>query len=379
MNQTIFFFTLLLISISSIIVAQPKEVACFDRLSLENVNLFPPRVKNERAAIFLGESHGIDINYSLYEKMIKELNSNNNFRTIIYERSYAEGFLFNKYLETDDENYLKYDVTWCEEMRSFFKEIYSYNQMLPKNEKLRFLGIDAVHSLNPFVLFLQTIIPPDKNVPPEIQLFIDSLRRIQLPIKAMYNSSKDYIKKMDQAVNHFKREISKNKVAYMSFFGKDFSHVMAVINSESTYLEPGNRNKEMYNNILYHLKLDTTVRGIMGWFGTTHLMDLLSTRESMATLLNQKRESPFFGSVINIFIQYENSESGWSGKPQRVESTIKNFYGKEEASVTKALRKGVMCDNFFIEITDDFPKLSKHCDYMIFVKNGKPTTQINLR
>ena len=248
-NSRFFFF----FAFSSLAHAQNFNSSCFNsEISEDNFNIVVRDTTkiSPHSIVLLGEIHRVDANFLIFKNIIKRLNHSNNFRDVIVERSYAEAYLFNKFLESNDLYFLRFDVTWCEEMREFFIDLFRYNSELPQENKVRFHGIDAVLSLSQVILFLKTIIPHDLP-PSEIKQFIDSLSNINLPLK---KEKEESIKYADVAMNNLRNEIGSNLNIHKTFFGENFIHLDFLLKSKSTLTMPGSRNKNMYLNLLRIIK-----------------------------------------------------------------------------------------------------------------------------
>lgn len=132
--------------------------------------------------VLLGESHGVSINFDIYLNLIKGLNQRMNFKFIAFERSHLEACLFNKFLTTGDKGYLKWDVAYSNEMVEFFTKLREYNDQLPENNRLSFIGVDAIHSIHAFVAGIQSLMP-DKPASNDIKSFLDSIKGLSLPLR----------------------------------------------------------------------------------------------------------------------------------------------------------------------------------------------------
>lgn len=194
----------------------------------------------------LGIAEGVDVNQRLYSSFIKQCNTNLGIRYIVCERSHGEAFLFNKYLETGNESYLGYEYEWSEEMRLAFRDLYEFNLTLSEEKKLMFIGIDAVQYISPVVLALQELMP-NTNPPKGIELFVDSIKSITLPMRRNPAlSNQQLLKEKEAQVEFLRNEITSKATQYRTFFGENFKHIELIVFSSATFLEPGKRNIEMY-------------------------------------------------------------------------------------------------------------------------------------
>ena len=357
--------------------AQSLNSSCFNSdISDSSFNVvFRDTLKiNLQSVVLLGEVHRVGVNFTILRDLIKHLNYSKGFRDVIVERSYAEAYLFNKYLESNDPAFLKFDVTWCEEMKQLFFDLSKYNSELTEEKKIRFYGIDAILSLSQVVLFLKTIMP--SNLPPlDIRPFIDSLNHINLPL---VKEKEESVKEIDIAIKYLRKEIGSSRNLYATFFGNNFRHLELLLKSKSTLTKPGIRNENMFSNFLRITDEFNLKSGIIGFFGYNHLIRLKSLRPSFATLLDESNDSPRKGNVTNVLIHYENSTAReYEGDIVQVPNQLETLYGKDGKRINDEIKEIVKCKNFVFEVPGKFELIKRNCDFMFYVTDAKPTNLIN--
>lgn len=102
--------------------------------------------------ILTGEQHGIAKSIELHLQFIKYVHETAGIRYLVLEFGYSGAELFNRYLETGDGKLLdslmsatKGTPYWSKNQVVFWEKLYAYNQSLPKNKKIRVVGIDVEH------------------------------------------------------------------------------------------------------------------------------------------------------------------------------------------------------------------------------------------
>jgi hypothetical protein len=354
---------------------QSENKACFSSVgSLESFNqIFHPLIDNKDFIVLLGESHGVAENYLLYINTIKSLNAKGNFRILVCERSYSEALLFNNFLITGNDEYLKWDVSYSPEMIKFFHELYEYNLSLPQNQRLVFFGVDAIHSIHAFVAGIQTLMPND-TAPNEISHFIDSLKTQKLPIPINPKSSKEYFALLDASKKFLGDEIKNNENLYRAYFGENYSHLDFIVKSESTCSKPISRNQNMFENISSIVKginFNSSLIGI--FFGETHLIQMKSVNKSFSSLLMENNESPFKMKTINILIEYVKSKTLFQNKVMDVPSLMSEILSKKEREQLNSFVEDYNCrDNILLKVPDQMNALKRNGQYLIVLNNAKP-------
>ncbi|HEY0652987.1 MAG TPA: hypothetical protein VGD65_07660 [Chryseosolibacter sp.] len=321
-------------------------------------------------AIMLGIAEGVGINQELYLSLIKLCNRNLGIRHIACERSHGEAFLFNKYLETGNENYLGYEYEWSEEMRIAFRDLYEFNRTLPEGKKLVFLGIDAVQYLSPIVLTLQELVP-NTRPPKEIESFVDSIKSLTLPLPRNPTlSNQQLLKEKERQLAFLRAEITTKMPYYRTFFGENYKHIAMIISNTSTFLEPGKRNTEMYKGAMMACKIFDIKDGIIGMFGSNHTG--LDKKWSFASKLKNEEASLFANNTYVVNVHYERTKSFY-GKIVTIEnSELDRVYGKRSDTEEAELKQNTKCDNFILKVSSDRQSLVSRMDYLVYITGASP-------
>jgi len=104
----------------------------------------------------LGEHHGTLANSEFSKIMIPALVANRNLRVIVLETGYAQGILWNRYVNGGDEtirtdimNSLGSTASCTQEHAAFFSWLRDYNLALPSDSRLTVIGMDIDHQWFP--------------------------------------------------------------------------------------------------------------------------------------------------------------------------------------------------------------------------------------
>jgi len=325
--------------------------------------------------VMLGEAHGVALNFDIYLNVIKSLNQKMNYRYIAFERSHLEVCLFNKFLITGDKDYLRWDVAYSKEMVDFFVRLREYNTGLPVGNQLSFIGVDAIHSIHAFVAGIQSLMP-NKPAPDNIKNYIDSIKNLNLPLSIKPQTADEYFRILDDAKSVLRTQLLQDSNAYQGYFGDDFYNLDFALKSKSSYSRPLLRNESMYNNLNYALEQLNNSHSVLGFFGSNHVINLISTRKSFATLISENNKSKF-KDVYRILIEYKNSKALFQSRIVDVPSTVIETLRKNEQKQLRHFIDSLMCaGNLLLPAMQISPSLATNFDYLIIVKSGKPVTPI---
>lgn len=351
-------------------ISQPLDISCLtDDNPVDFNSSFIEADSSVNKVILVGEIHGISETYDLYFNLIAFCQRNNRVRYLLSERSYAESLLYNAYLREGDISYLKYDVAWSSEMKAFFEKLYALNLKLPNDRKLTFIGIDAIHSPDAFVYSIKKLLP-NKIAPKQIADFIDSVRNVSLPLNHRPSKAREHFSYMDNLLSGLRSEILQNREAYEKFLGDNFTHILAIVNSTSSYSKPGRRNASMFHNFKEITSQQNLKGPYLGLFGNNHVINLKGS-DSFGEMLHLSSVSPFKGQVIRMLIHYENSFANFNDRVIEVPSVLQIVLGKRETQFKKIALSQANCENFIIKT---FPDLipDESCQYIFFIRNAKP-------
>ncbi|MFN7600519.1 MAG: hypothetical protein ACK5R0_03875 [Bacteroidota bacterium] len=366
------YYLLFLLTVTCQIYGQGIRYKCFDEFSQNETDILRNENQDNSKVVLLGETHGVSGNHNIFYQIVEHLSKEKGIRYVMLERSYGDAYLLNIYLRTGDEMFLKYDPSWSEEMRESYRKLYLFNQNLPEEKKIIFFGIDGIRSISAVVISLQDLIPKDITPTKSIALFIDSLKRIQTPIKPprVFSSDQERIKEIEGSIAFLASEIQSKEKEYRAYFGSNFVHVEQSIANKSSLLKQ-NRNSDMNKNFL-KLVSDLKIKeGIFGFFGGTHVYK--QSHGNFADFLNTDINSPFKSKVIVIGIEYNNCKTSNFSK--------RDHGGLEPSKAIKQIIANPLlssCKNFFLEVpnTSDYSSLVKLYDYAILISNREGIKRI---
>lgn len=198
--------------------------------------------------ILLGEIHGVAANQKLEEKLIRYIKEKTNFKYLLVEDSYSGAYFINKYLETGDIKILeklfkslKGTYAYTEDNYRLFKELYEYNQSLPKKDRIMLVGVDIEHQPTISFDYIKDILPKEE-APEEIETIINDLRHKSWVnyndiLESLNNNREIYIEYLDENYLGFNLVIEnlKNRAAAYDVDEKDWDQV---------------RDEMMYNNFI---------------------------------------------------------------------------------------------------------------------------------
>lgn len=131
----------------------------------------------------LGEAHGVQRPQDIDLALLKHLNERADVRTYLAEVDCAKAYYLNEYLRTGHEPTLDLvfrswnaeTSQWAnKELRAKFQQIRSWNQTLPKQRRIRFLGLDQLQDL-PLAADYLTALLPRKGLAPGLRAQLDSV------------------------------------------------------------------------------------------------------------------------------------------------------------------------------------------------------------
>ncbi|MCZ8023880.1 MAG: erythromycin esterase family protein [Cytophagales bacterium] len=345
---------------------------CFDEFSQNETKIISIETIDNSEVVLLGEAHGVSGNHNIFYQIIEFLVKEKGTRYVMLERSYGDAHLLNIYLRTGDDNYLKYDPSWSEEMRESYRKLYLFNLNLPDEKKIRFLGIDGIRSISAVVISLQDLIPKDVVPPKSISTFIDSLKQIQTPIKPprVFLNDQERLKEIESCLEYLAKEIQSNEKDYRVFFGSNFNHIDQIISNKSSLLKQ-NRNSDMFRNFLKLVSDFNIKESIFGFFGGTHVYK--QSHGNFADFLNTDVNSPYKSKVTVIGIEYNNCKT--SNFSKRDQGRLEPSKEIKQIMANPLLRN---CQNFFLEVpnTTDYSSLVKLYDYTILISNREGIKRI---
>ncbi len=343
--------------------AQPKSICITSKFELPGLaNTTLPM------AYFIGIAEGVNTNYELLPLQV-EYFIQLGVKYVVIERSYADSYLYNRFLETGDEKCIEGDVEWSEEMKEALKKVYLLNQNLSAERKIKFIGIDAPNYAGSIIKTLANIFS-DKVPPPNIKHFVDSIQLLnQYSSSFFWKNIKTY---NETFVTYMNKEVTSNKDEYEKYLGKDFIHLRHIIENEASHLRSDQRNKDMYQNLTRILKT-IPIESSLFIFGSAHVG--LDYKSSLSSRVNRDSSSPFFKKVIVIDTHYEKSKAFYGGKEIDINKSLLDYkLGKSKLLITQNIKHEGGCGITISKVKDysELKSLDLRMDYLLIINGGKP-------
>ena len=256
----------------------------------------------------IGESHTFLANNDLQFALLKTLHQQGVYN-VANELPHATCFLFNQYLETGDETILsglRPEATY-----SLLKKVREFNLSFPKDQQIRYYGIDYAdpkYNFYDLSASLQTI---RKYVVPA-SLPLDTLiDHYRLKEVITLNDAKTLLAQLNDKLQTEEKQ-------YRSHFGTYYDDLLLM--SSNILGNRTNRDKSIFAcfSLLYKL-LQTKQKAppkFLAFYGIGHL-------ENLGTILQENDGSPVKGSVAKIGIQYINCWAGWTTPSQQTTGLYK--------------------------------------------------------
>ena len=264
--------------------------------------------------ILLGESHAIAVNEDLDLALLRYLHRTAGVRIYLSESSYAQGCLFNRYFETGDEELLnaifaefRGTPAWTTEHRDFYRRFRAWNLSLPREQRVRIVGVDVEHQPRLAIRFLADLADAAGPAPEAIAATISRLPSLRADdAQAARRFAPDLLASLQQ-----------HRAAYQAYLGArylDFEIVAANLENSNLFYKDHNkpqgesvREQAMYETFR---KLYPRFAGerMYGRWGAAHIMQCrVNGREPFAAMLNRP-DSPVAGKVAGIQPIYAHSQ-----------------------------------------------------------------------
>ena len=303
-------------------------------------------------AFFLGESHTIDFEPEFKYNFIKHLNSKYAVRDIFMEIGYSAAFFFNQYLQTGDTSILKENrlpYLWGH-YKSFWRNLYEYNNSLPDSLKLIIHGIDFER--NEIFKLLEKAKQKNSIIPDYLQQTFIDIQKLS-ENKELFFTDKEFIKQLSKLKLTFLKYEDDFKILYKDNFNVVYA---AMTNKVPTVPAVNPRNKVWFENIK-QIIVQNNIKKFIGFFGKAH------TRYNNPTSLTVALNNCDFlkGKILNIATIYSHFIS--TGGANR----IVEYDPKEKEVFDKFYDK--TCRAVFVK-SSNIPKTTfkTESDFVIFAK-----------
>lgn len=273
-------------------------------ISLQNPeiawNKLSPTLKGKKMFLF-GEAHGVAMNNILQLSLLKYLHKRAHIRYLLIEASPSEGFLYDNYLQTGNDYYLRNNsYAFIEDDRIFWKGVYRYNASLPDSSKIRVFGVEN-YKIEPFVQAM-------------VLMFIDATRGKGIPTRVLgvynqvsknLNTYKGHRKLFDLV----KKGIKTHPEVYKKYLGKNFWYCQYIVTNPLHRENSGQRDKRMALNITKLLKWFKQGR-FFGIFGVDHTTKYRKQKNMRYYLANGQNKA----SILGVDAHYTNSKAIFNGE-----------------------------------------------------------------
>ncbi|WP_192822731.1 erythromycin esterase family protein [Rufibacter sp. LB8] len=251
----------------------------------------------QNQVFFLGEAHGTAAPQELDFALLQHLHQKVGLRYYLAEVDQSQAYFLNQYLRTGQEENLqqvfnfwaKINAQWGNQ--NFYdkvKKIHAFNQTLPQDQQIQFLGIDRIQDTETLHLHLKTLLP--ETASPELS-----------PVAQLIDTDTLNLDSLVQAANQVLPGLTTDTA------NADLRHTLQNV----VYLD----QKVKRDSVMY-LNLHTLVQEqglqqekLYGMWGIFHTIPVKVERGLPLAYLLQQPESSFKGKTVSIGVYTLDSES----------------------------------------------------------------------
>jgi len=282
----------------------------------------------------LGDIHGYARSQELDFLLLKDLYQKAGVRHYMAEIDEGQAWLFNKYLETGDEQFLQpvFDY-WIAEgaqwgNKDFYRKlqkIYAWNKTLPPGQKITFVGVDGIQGLPVTVQYLHGLlkghIRPERQWPLMSRLLnllsADSLSSSSANSPSRSSATPPTRQSADSLFRDSCRKTLQILVTdmdghsgnYERRLGDHHFYVRHLLQNLADYFNEANREGQLSDNFisLYHY-LHLEQEKLYGFFGFFHtLQGKVNGGYVFAGTLEQS-DLPLSGHIVSLNAIYTESD-----------------------------------------------------------------------
>ncbi|PKV67376.1 TraB/GumN family protein [Pontibacter ramchanderi] len=254
--------------------------------------------------IMLGEVHGFAMPQELDFELLKHLNQKKGLTHYLAEVDFSQAYLLNQYLESGDESLLddvfqtwvNYNAQWAnQEFYTKLQKIYTYNQTLPADNRIRIVGVDRIQDIAITKLHLRELLKANTNS--QLNALDSLLTDSTTTSQALQAFASDYL----AAVNT-------DSVYLPDSVSSDLMHVLANLAYQQENVQ---RDSVMFLNLANLTKANQWQdEQFYGMWGLMHTLqsEVNEGYLSFAYLL-KNQESPFRNKITTIGIFASDSEN----------------------------------------------------------------------
>jgi|GEM_PF-5434664 len=324
----------------------------------------------------LGEVHGCSATPKLLLPMLKYLHREARVRHLVVEHGLATAYLFNRYLETGDEQFVRREWEFgYNEYVDLWRGLYAYNQTQPDSLKIDVIGIDFEVEYS-FACALEYMKPAGKTPPASIAPLLDSLHREALLDKPASTFDRTHFTAFQESMRTFAKD-------WKSYFGEHYLLLKRIAQNEGSYQKMSKRDMHMaYNFALQVADHDAADAyfGSLGW-SHTYLAPHFNGFASYMTHPDQLRDlddTTFANKVLSIGLLYNNCKSYYRNSitesPNILFELVKK---KRQAAALNYFFSRASCPATLVPVPDDRPELKsvrEQCSYLIVLKDHGAVT-----
>ncbi|MTI70719.1 MAG: erythromycin esterase family protein [Firmicutes bacterium] len=341
--------------------------------------------------ILTGENHGVKGNVKLRKKFLKYFKEKTDFKYYLCEISFSTAYFINKYLETGNEDILKKvyaplkgTYEWNKDNYNHWIKLFKYNKTLPKDRKIKVVGIDIEHQpINAFRYMYSVL--PKKKAPGKINKILNEFNDILSGKKKLDNEG---LKEFCERLNN---DIEKNKDVYKDYLKDDYFG-FNLVNKNIIYryeVYESNkfnvlRDEKMYENFkkVYNNLNDGKY---FGQWGLNHIFQENQMDVNwLATFIDN--DDRFKNKVLSIAYVYDDSiymekRNGYSTEKIDTFNSNMDFGFIKNFTLLKLNSKGSPFKQRNIWPFSHTEKgenpTTEYFQYLVVVKNAKPTEPLN--
>lgn len=137
--------------------------------------------------ILCGEAHAVKYNYKLQLQLLEYFNKKHNVKYLLAEMPYSTSCYINNYLKTGNDENLKIIIhnlqntfSYSNDFYDFWIKLRAYNLSLPKNRRIKVVGVDIEHQIPTAVEYLNSIMDKSGTIPDKILINLSKMQTINL-------------------------------------------------------------------------------------------------------------------------------------------------------------------------------------------------------
>lgn len=246
-------------------------------------------------AIIVGELHGVLGTIEIKLELIKKLNSEFSYTAVFMEIGKSAAYIYNLFLQTGDTILLEspampYSIKKQE--KEFWKNLFNYNQSLPKNARLKIYGVDFERL--EFLKVLKLLIPKEYNT--NNSTFT---KKLVSDYDTLIKNIDDY-KEFNRLFKYYKSFFSENSNEIKLIYGDNFHYLEEIFQNPASQEIFNKRNEAMYENIIAAIS-QNNLKKIIGFFGMNH-----TNSKKSYSLIGKLINGNIFKNVINISMVCNN-------------------------------------------------------------------------